>query len=97
MVKHNTFRFYVTPEGVRFLQQQGISTEGIVARPYQAEALPEPIEVTAVFAQTRNGPIEQVDLTTVPDYVLDTLREGMLAVADGKLYGLSPEHIIGTD
>lgn len=97
-ISRNTFRFYVTPEGVRFLQENGVATDTITdVRPFKAETSPEPVEVTSVFAQTGNGPIQQVELAAVPGYVLDTLREGMVAVADGKLYGLSHEHILGTD
>ena len=31
----------------------------------------------------------------LPEFVLETLEEGCLAMHDGKLYGLSPKHLLG--
>lgn len=97
-VNRNTFNFYITPEGVKFLAEQGVTVPAEAeVRQYQAEPEPEPVEVTAVFVQSRDGRIAQASLVDLPEFVIESLQYGSLAVFDGKLYGLSPEHILGTD
>lgn len=97
-VSRNTFRFYVTPEGVNFLKECGVTVDAATdVRPFKLQHSEEPTEVTRVFVQDRNLAITEVNLAAVPEDVLEQLRMGMLTVYDGKLYGISPEHILGTD
>ncbi|OGZ69221.1 MAG: hypothetical protein A3D44_00850 [Candidatus Staskawiczbacteria bacterium RIFCSPHIGHO2_02_FULL_42_22] len=97
-VSRNTFRFYVTPEGVNFLKECGVTVDVATdVRPFTLQHSKEPPEVKRMFVQNRTGTIKEVNLATVPDCVFESLREGMLAVHDGRMYGTSPEHILGTD
>ncbi|MDO8530254.1 MAG: hypothetical protein Q7S10_02510 [bacterium] len=97
-VSHNVFRFYLTIEGARFLNECRIKVDvETEIRPFEHQCSGEPTEVTRVFVQDRNQVIVEVNLATVPEDVLEQLRMGMLCVHEGKLYGTSPEAILGTD
>lgn len=53
-----------------------------------------------VFCKTGNLSVEELtieDVERLPQFVLDTLAEGCLAVHDGSLYGVSVEHIEGQE
>jgi hypothetical protein len=97
-ITRNTFSFHITPQGISFLAEHGVEiASDVEVQEYQVEPAPEPVEVTVVFAQSRDGKIAEIALDSVPEFVIESLRCGSLAVSDGKLYGLSPEHILGTD
>jgi hypothetical protein len=55
--------------------------------------------VGPVYVQDKAGEIREVfePQSFLPAFVLETLEMGTLAVYDGRIYGLSPAHILGED
>ena len=61
-VSRNTFRFYVTPEGVNFLKECGVTVDVTTeVRPFRLQHSEEPTKVTRVFVQDRNRAIYKTD------------------------------------
>jgi hypothetical protein len=91
----NYFTFGLTEAGIEFLKSHGQDVTGLTPteqKKFETEQHP----VSSVFVQRRNRRIDEItNLEVVPGFVLDNLHEGLTAVYNGELYGLSAAHILG--
>jgi len=87
------YNFYVSPQGIRFLIEHGVHIPRVV-EVKSKRTPPKYVEGMMAFVQTSDGKIAEVSLPNVPGFAVILLQRGSLAMYEGKLYGLSPEHIL---
>ena len=93
------FTFTVTDAGMNFLRANGWKgdAENLPLDPTQAMPI-EKKPLTSVWQLDRNRQIHEFkDLSKVPTYVLETLKDNNVAVVDSLLYAVSFEDLMGTE